>query len=148
MSSKINNGRCFLRKFTPIVFSKLPAMVNGALTILLFAIKPHLASILPSLVLKRFFPDTVFLLHERHPWVVLPCYLFQQVAPAVPLSLLRVPTVRFDLPGRAVKVGFASFVAIRSCIFPAHFFGKFGTALSALTGPRSVSENRVSHHAS
>ena len=146
MSSKINNGRCFFRKFTPIVFSKLPPMVTGALTILLFAIKPHLASILPSLVLKRFFPDTVFLLHERHPWVVLPCYLFQQVAPAVPLSLVRVPTVRFDLPGRAVGVGFASFVALRGCIFPAHFFGK--CAPWPLTRPSSVNINGVSHHAS
>ena len=146
MLSKINNS-CFFRKFTPIVF--FSASTNGywGLTILPLTIKPHLDIITPFPVIPRFFPHTVFL-SERHPWIVLPCYLFKEVALTVPFSLLRVPPVGLDLPGRAVEVGFASFVAIRSCIFPAHFFGKCGTAPWPLTGPSSVSENRVRHHAS
>ena len=155
MSSKIKNSHCFFEKVYANLFSKLPPMVTGGLTILPLSIKPPLAIITPSFGIPRFFPDTVFL-SERHPWVVLPRYLFKQVAVAVPRSLLRVPsvrqpavpTVRLDLPGRAVGELFAPFVALRDSIFPAHFFGKCGTAPWPLTGPSSVSENRVRHHAS
>ena len=93
MSSKIKNSHCFFEKVYANLFSKLPPMVTGGLTILPLSIKPPLAIITPSFGIPRFFPDTVFL-SERHPWVVLPRYLFKEVAGAVPRSLLRVPSVR------------------------------------------------------